>query len=105
MAQALTQSDFDTVTGKGVTLVDFWAEWCGPCKMLTPTIDALATEYAGKADIRKVNIDEEPGLAERFDVSSIPTLLVIRDGEITDRFIGVRNKAQLSAAIDAALNG
>lgn len=105
MAQALTQADFDTVTGKGVTLVDFWAEWCGPCKMLTPTIDALAQEYAGKADIRKVNIDEEPGLAERFDVSSIPTLLVIRDGEIKERFIGVRNKAQLAAAIDAALNG
>lgn len=103
MAQALTQADFDTVTSKGVTLVDFWAEWCGPCKMLTPTIDALAEEYSGKADVRKVNIDEEPGLAERFDVSSIPTLLIIRDGEITERFVGVRNKAQLASALDAAL--
>jgi thioredoxin 1 len=101
-ATELTTSNFDANTKDGVTLIDFWAEWCGPCKMIGPLIEELATEYEGKATIAKVNIDNEGELAAKFNVSSIPTLLVIKDGEETKRFVGVTAKANLAEALDAA---
>ncbi len=103
MADALTQADFDTVTQSGVSLIDFWAEWCGPCKRLGPTIDELAQEYAGKATIRKVNIDDEQDLAVRFDVSSIPLLIIMRDGEVREKILGAYPKAHIKAALDKVL--
>ena len=98
----LTSANFEEATGKGVTLVDFWAEWCGPCKMISPLIDELAGEYDGKAKVGKVNIDVEADLAARFNVSSIPTLLVIKDGQEEKRFVGVTSKTDLAKALDAA---
>ena len=101
-ATELTSDSFDSTVAKGVTLVDFWAEWCGPCRMMTPALDELSKEYAGKATIAKVNVDNEMELAQKFGVSSIPTLLVIKDGEVATRFVGVTSKTELAKALDAA---
>lgn len=98
----LTAATFDTEVKNGVILLDFWAEWCGPCKMIAPVISELAKEYQGKAKIAKVNVDLEGDLAERFHVSSIPTLLIMKNGEVTKRFVGVTPKAELAKALDAA---
>ena len=102
-AVELTKDSFDAKTTSGVTLVDFWAEWCGPCKIMNPTLDQIAKDYEGKANVAKVNVDHETDLAMRYEVSSIPTLLVIKDGEVAKRFVGVTSKTDLSAALDAAL--
>ena len=83
-------------------MVDFWAEWCGPCRMIAPIVEELAGEYADKATIGKVDVDSESDLAQRFSVASIPTLLVIKDGEEAARFVGVTSKADLAKALDAA---
>lgn len=100
---AFTSSDFDDQVKDGVTLIDFWAEWCGPCKMIAPLIDELAGDYNGKANVGKINIDDEGDLAIRFGVQSIPTLLILKNGEEAQRFIGVTRKAELAAALDSAL--
>ena len=78
-------------------LVDFWAEWCGPCKMIAPILDEIAREQAGKVKIAKVNVDEQPDLARRFDVMSIPTLIVFKDGAPAKRLVGAQGKGQLLA--------
>lgn len=104
MSQAteLTSTNFDTIVSNGVTLVDFWAEWCGPCRMMGPVVDELAQQYQGKAQVAKINVDNEQDLAMKFNVSSIPTFLVIKDGEVKSRFVGVTSKAELARAIDTA---
>ena len=102
-ATALDNGNFDQTVQQGVTLVDFWAEWCGPCRMIAPVVDELASEYDGKATIAKVNVDDAGEIAQKFGVSSIPTLLVMKDGEEVNRFVGVTSKADLAKAIDAAL--
>ena len=84
-------------------LVDFWAEWCGPCRMLSPTIDQIAEDYDGKVTVGKINIDEEPELARRFGVMSIPTLILFKDGSIVSRSVGVVSKDKIAAMLDAAL--
>jgi len=84
-----------------VTLVDFWAQWCGPCLMMTPTLNELAADYAGKATIAKVNVDNESELAQQYAVASIPCLLIIKDGEEKSRFVGVTAKGELARALDA----
>ena len=80
-------------------LIDFWAEWCGPCRMLAPTVAELAEEYVGQVKVCKVNVDEQPELAAAFRVSSIPTVAVMKDGKVTASSVGVRPKAQLEAML------
>jgi thioredoxin 1 len=84
-------------------LVDFWAEWCGPCKAIGPTVDELATEYAGKAKVGKVNLDENSVLASQYGVSAIPTLLIYSDGQVKERIVGLRGKKDIADALDGVL--
>lgn len=84
-------------------LVDFWAEWCGPCKMITPILEEIATEQAGKIQIGKLNIDDNLDVTRRYDVMSIPTLILFKDGEAKARLIGAKPKAQLLQEISAYL--
>ena len=84
-------------------LVDFWAEWCAPCRMLSPVIDQVASAYEGKAVVGKINIDEEIELAQRYGVMSIPTLVLFKDGQVNAKSVGVVGKEKIAAMIDAAL--
>lgn len=102
-AMALTKDNFEATVSNGVTLVDFWAAWCGPCKIIAPLIDELAGAYDGRATVAKVDVDQEGALAEQFGVQSIPTLLIMKDGQEVNRFIGVTSKEDLAAALDSAL--
>ncbi len=97
--QHLTKDNFDSVIASGRTLVDFWATWCGPCRMLAPTIEALGEKYAGQANICKVDVDEQPELAQRFGVMSIPTLIAFQDGQPVGKLVGVRPQAELEALL------
>jgi thioredoxin 1 len=94
----LTDSTFDEeIAGSSadVVIVDFWAEWCGPCKMIAPILEEIATEQAGKVSIAKLNVDDNPDAARRFEVMSIPTLIVFKDGQPVRRLIGAKGKGQL----------
>ena len=99
----LTESNFqDEIENSMVPyLVDFWAEWCGPCKMLTPTLEALASELGATAKIGKVNVDENPALSAQFRVSSIPMLVFFKDGKPVDTVVGVQSKDALSRRLAA----
>ena len=93
----LTDSTFDEeIKGADVpVLVDFWAEWCGPCKMIAPILDEIAGEQDGKLRIGKLNVDDNPGVAQRFEVMAIPTLILFKDGEVQKRLVGAKGKGQL----------
>ncbi|NNE28529.1 MAG: thioredoxin [Saprospiraceae bacterium] len=104
MAFEFTDSNFQTETDKGVSVVDFWAEWCGPCRMITPIIEELAKDYEGRATVGKVNVDHNPEVSFKFGVRSIPTILILKDGEVVDKHVGVTTKQALSEKINAALN-
>jgi len=101
---ALTDATFQDTIAEGVTLVDFWAPWCGPCRMIAPIIDELAGEYEGKAKIAKVNTDEEQMTAVQFGIRSIPTLLIFKDGKPVDQIIGAVPKQVFNQKLDAVLN-
>ena len=101
----LTESNFAQEVTQSPTpvLVDFWAEWCGPCKMIAPILDELASEYDGKLKIGKVNIDEQGQLAAHHGIRAVPTLLIFKDGEVADQIIGLKSKRDLKANLDRVL--
>lgn len=99
----LTSDNFESVTKEGVCVVDFWAPWCGPCRMVAPVIEELATEYKEKANICKVNTDEEQDLAVKFGIRSIPTILFLKDGKVVDQMVGAHPKPAFKAKIDALI--
>lgn len=99
----LTNANFNsTISQKGVTLVDFWAPWCGPCRMLGPVLAKVATALEGKAVIAKVNVDENQELAAQFQVTSIPTMFIFKDGQVVKQLMGLKSEAEITKAIEAA---
>jgi thioredoxin 1 len=98
----LCVADFDATVAKGVTVVDFWAPWCGPCKMQTPILEKVAEAVAGRAVIAKVNVDDNRELAVKFGIRSIPALLIFKDGQVTQTLVGLQQAAVLVQAIAAA---
>jgi len=103
MALHLTEASFDAELGKHpeVLMVDFWAEWCAPCRAIAPTLEELARETAGRVSLAKVNVDEQPGLAARYGIRSIPTILFVKGGKVVDQVVGAVPKAQLKKKLDA----
>jgi thioredoxin 1 len=101
--KALDQSNFDQTVKTGIVLVDFWAPWCGPCKAMGPTVDALATEYAGKVKIGKINTDENPATAMRYQVRGIPTLLLFKGGKVVEQRVGAMPKPEVLKMIQPHL--
>ena len=104
-APAVTGDTFEAEVLKSdiPVIVDFWAEWCGPCKMLSPTVDTIAEEYAGKVKVFKLDVQTEAALASKYGVSSIPTLLLFKGGEVADRVVGLRPKNDITSRIDPLL--
>ncbi len=97
----LNGSNYEEATKAGVVLVDFWAPWCGPCKMQTPILEKVAAAVGDKAVIAKVNVDEAPDLAAKFGIRSIPTLIILKDGENKQQFVGLKQEAELVSALEA----
>lgn len=95
-----TDTNFEENIKEGVTLVDFWAPWCGPCKMIAPVLEDLAKDVDGKANIVKVDVDENQETAAKFEVMSIPTLIVFKDGQAVDKVVGFQPKEQLQAVLE-----
>lgn len=105
MAVEITDANFEEVVLKSSVpvVVDFWAEWCGPCRMIGPIIEEMSGEYEGKAVIGKVNVDQNPGVSAQFGIRNIPTVLFVKNGEIADKSVGAVPKQQLTSKLDAIL--
>jgi len=105
MAKEFTATDFDEVVlqSKIPVLVDFWAEWCGPCRMITPIINELHDDFQNKAVVGKVNVDSESDISARYGITSIPTLLFFKDGEIVDKHVGPASKGQLEDKLNSLI--
>ncbi|MEK7386717.1 MAG: thioredoxin [candidate division NC10 bacterium] len=99
----LTEQNFDEALSRqqGVMMVDFWAEWCGPCRAISPVLEALAKESGGNVTVAKINVDENPGLAARYGIRSIPTILFMKQGKVADQVIGAVPRAKLKEKLDA----
>lgn len=105
MALEITDANFEelVLNSDKPVVVDFWAEWCGPCRMIGPAIEEMASEYDGKAVVGKVNVDHNPGVSAQFGVRNIPTVLFIKGGEVADKSVGAVPKAQLTQKLDALI--
>ncbi|MDR1330869.1 MAG: thioredoxin [Tannerella sp.] len=104
MALTVTDSNFEELLSGGKPLViDFWAEWCGPCRMVGPIIEELAAEYEGRVNIGKVDVDNNPDVVSRFGIRNIPTILLFKDGELADKCVGVSTKAAFIERIEKLL--
>jgi len=101
--KTFTDNNFDNETSNGVVLVDFWAEWCGPCRRLAPTVDALAADYDGRATVAKMNVDENPDVPSRYAIRGIPTLLLFKDGQLAETIVGLHSKEDIAATIERHL--
>jgi len=101
--KTLTDSNFDQEVRNGVTLVDFWAEWCGPCRRIAPIVEQLAGEYDGRATIAKLNVDENPNIPGRFMIRGIPTLLLFKNGQLAETLVGLAPKDDIARMIDKHL--
>lgn len=99
----LNEDNFDQTVANGLVLVDFWATWCGPCKMLAPTVDAIATEYKDRVVVGKVDVDQSEAIARRFGIMSIPTLFLFKDGEVVEKLVGYRLKMELEQLLNKYL--
>lgn len=100
----VTEATFDSVvTSEQPVIIDFWAPWCGPCRAIAPALEAIATELGDQVTIGKVNVDEQPALASRFAIRSIPSLLFFKDGELKDQLVGAVPKARIVERLDALL--
>ena len=103
--KTLTDSNFDQEIKNGVVLVDFWAEWCGPCRRIAPIVEELAGQYDGRATVGKLNVDENPNVPGRFMIRGIPTLLLFKDGQLADTLVGLAPKEDIARMIDRHLQG
>ena len=99
----LNNSNFEATVKNGVSLVDFWAPWCGPCRMIAPVIEELAVDFEGKANICKVNTDDEQDLAVKYGIRSIPTIIFFKNGEVVDQMVGASSKAAIAEKINSLL--
>ncbi|MFK7602153.1 thioredoxin [Deinococcus sp. SM5_A1] len=105
MPTALTEVTFGEATAQGLTLVDFWAPWCGPCRVVGPVVDQLAHEYAGRVTVAKVNVDDNPSLSAQFRIQGIPALLLLRDGQPVDGMLGAHPKHTIARMLNRHLAG
>jgi thioredoxin 1 len=101
--KTFTDGDFDNQTKNGVVLVDFWAEWCGPCRRIAPIVDELAAQFDGRATIGKMNVDENPSVPQRFMVRGIPTLLLFKNGDLKETIVGLKPKEELAQLVEKHL--
>ena len=103
----VNEENFDSIVinSDKPVLVDFWAEWCGPCKMLTPTIEAIAEEYKDKSSIVKINVDDAPAIATKYGIRSIPSILLFRNGDVVEQRVGAVSKEELTSLLDKTIEG
>ncbi len=106
MAQSFTDSNFQTevLSSDKLTVVDFWAEWCGPCRAIGPVIEELSKEYAGKVNVGKVNVDENPQVSMNYGITSIPAILFIKNGQVVDKLVGAQPKGNFVKKIESHLS-